>query len=99
MPLNTRFNEKVPLPSQTVSRWARMMGHYQTTINENREGTTMKKIMTLGIDLTKSIFHLVGCDEKGKGIFRKVTGRSELKKVGGVPPCLIGIETCGNASY
>ncbi len=77
-----------------------MMGHHPTIINENREGTIMKKITILGIDLAKSIFHLVGCDEKGKEVFRKVTGRSELKKiVMGLPPCLIGMEACGSASY
>ena len=58
------------------------------------------KITTLGIDLAKSVFHLIGCDEKGKEVFRKMVRRHELKKVLlGLFPCQIGMEACGSASY
>ena len=58
------------------------------------------EIGVLGIDLAKTVFHLIGCDEKGKEIYRRMVKRGEPKKVVmGFPPCQIAMEACGSASY
>ena len=52
---------------------------------------------TIGIDLGKTIFHLVGMDKRGNVILKKRLSRSQLMKfLVNVPPCLIGMEaSCG----
>lgn len=58
------------------------------------------EIETLGIDIGKRTFHLVGMDKKGKIILRKKLSRSQLLPfVANLKVCLIGIESCSGAHY
>lgn len=58
------------------------------------------KITTLGIDIAKSIFQLIGLDEKGHEVMRKKVSRSQLlKTIQNIPPCRIALESCGSANY
>jgi len=57
-------------------------------------------VVTLGIDLAKSIFQLHGVDEHGKVVVQKRVSRSKLREtVAQLPPCLIGMEACASAQY
>src|ERR1700761_7505032 len=51
----------------------------------------------IGIDLGKTVFHLVGMDEAGNVVLKKRLSRSQLLKfLVNVPACLIGMEaSCG----
>ena len=57
-------------------------------------------LTTLGIDLAKTSFSLVGMDKHGKVILRKMLKRTQLLGfIAQCPPCLIGMEACGGAHY
>jgi transposase len=57
-------------------------------------------VVTLGIDLAKSIFQLHGVEEHGKVVVQKRVSRSKLREtVAQLPPCLIGMEACASAQY
>lgn len=56
--------------------------------------------VTLGIDLGKRWFHVVGCDATGHVVLREKYNRQQLIQfVHQHPPCLIGMETCCGSQY
>ncbi|MDR8038778.1 IS110 family transposase [Burkholderia cenocepacia] len=56
--------------------------------------------VTLGIDLGKRWFHVVGCDAAGKVVLREKLGRHQLLQLMAQhPPSLVGIETCCGSQY
>jgi len=58
------------------------------------------KVTRLGIDIAKTVFQLHGVDQYGKAILKKRCQRRELLQfITNLPPCLIGMEACGSASY
>lgn len=57
-------------------------------------------LTTLGIDLAKTSFSLVGMDQHGKVVLRKTLKRAQLLPfVAQCPSCLIGMEACSGAHY
>src|SRR4051795_8837194 len=57
-------------------------------------------IRTVGIDLGKTVFHLIGMDESGKIVLRKKMSRSQLLAyIANVPECLVGMEASCGAHY
>src|ERR671920_2231812 len=57
-------------------------------------------IATLGIDLGKNSFHLVGQDQRGAIVLRLKLSRTQLApRLANIPPCLIGMEACAGAHY
>jgi transposase len=57
-------------------------------------------IATLGIDLGKNSFHLVGQDERGAIVLRLKLSRPQLtQRLANIPPCLIGMEACAGAHH
>lgn len=57
-------------------------------------------ITTIGIDLAKTSFSIVGMNEHGKVKLRKTLSRSKLLPfIAQCPPCLIGMEACSGAHY
>jgi transposase len=57
-------------------------------------------ITTLGIDLAKNNFSVVGMNEHGKVLLRKSLTRAKLLPfIAQCPPCLIGMEACSGAHY
>lgn len=57
-------------------------------------------LTTLGIDLAKTSFSLVGMDNHGKVVLRKTLKRTQLLAfVAQCPTCLIGMEACSGAHY
>jgi transposase len=60
----------------------------------------MMKLRVIGIDLGKTVFHLIGMDEHGRIVLRKRCSRSQLLQLLANPPaCLIGMEACGGSHY
>ena len=60
----------------------------------------MKLIKTLGIDLAKNTFSLVGMNEHGKVILRKTLSRRKLLPyITQLHPCSIAMEACSGAHY
>jgi transposase len=57
-------------------------------------------ITTVGLDLAKSTFHLVGLDAQGKEKMKKQLSRAQvLKYFANTPPCRVGMEACASAHY
>jgi transposase len=58
------------------------------------------KIQALGIDLGKTVFHLVGLDEKGQVVIRKRCSRTQLLAfTANLQVQLIGMEACSGAHF
>ncbi len=54
----------------------------------------------VGIDLAKSVFHLVGMDDRGKIVLHKRLARGEvLSFMEKLPRATVGMEACGGAHY
>jgi hypothetical protein len=58
------------------------------------------EIRTIGIDLGKTVFHLVGVNARGEVVVRKKCSRLQLLRfTSNVPACLIGMEACGGSHF
>ena len=57
-------------------------------------------ITTIGVDLAKNTFSLIGMNEHGKIVLRKTLSRGKLLAfIAQCPPCFIGMEACSGAHY
>jgi transposase len=57
-------------------------------------------IATIGIDLGKNIFHLVGLDRRGAIVSQLKLSRGQIeRRLANVPPCLIGMEACSGSHH
>src|ERR1035437_3430606 len=57
-------------------------------------------ITTLGIDIGKTWFHLIGCNRCGTPIARHKLNRSKLIQfIATLPKCLIGMEACPGSQH
>ena len=53
------------------------------------------QIQTVGIDIGKTIFHLVALDERGCIVTKKRFSRTQLIQfLANLPKCLVGMEAC-----
>ena len=60
----------------------------------------MGEVITIGLDIAKSVFQIHGVDADGVVTVCKRVSRSKvLGFFGGLPPCLVGIEACPTAHY
>jgi transposase len=60
----------------------------------------MVEVITIGLDIAKSVFQVHGVDGTGAVVIRKRIGRSKvLEFFADLPPCLIGIEACATAHH
>ena len=60
----------------------------------------MGEVITIGLDIAKSVFQIYGVDADGVVTVCKRVSRSKvLGFFGGLPPCLVGIEACPTAHY
>ena len=54
------------------------------------------KITTIGLDLAKTVFHVVGLDERGKEVMRRKLRRGQVAAYfAKLPACRVGMEACG----
>jgi transposase len=57
-------------------------------------------VATIGIDLGKNTFHLVGLDQRGNIVLQLKTSREQLqRRLTNIPRCLIGMEACSGAHH
>ncbi|MEY9882600.1 transposase [Bradyrhizobium sp. USDA 328] len=60
----------------------------------------MEKIITVGLDLAKSIFQVHGVADNGQVLVRRTLRRSQvLPFFRGLPACLVGMEACASAHH
>jgi transposase len=58
------------------------------------------RIATVGMDLGKRSFHLIGMDAHGKVIMRQQLSRGRLERhMANLQPCLVGVEACAGAHH
>jgi transposase len=58
------------------------------------------EIRTIGVDLGKTVFHLVAVDARGKVVARKKCSRTQLLRfTSNLPSCLIGMEACAGSHF
>ena len=57
-------------------------------------------VATMGIDIGKNSFHVIGLDERGAIILRQKWSRGQLEgRLANTQPCLVGMEACVGAHY
>jgi transposase len=62
--------------------------------------STPSPIATIGIDIGKNTFHLVGLDHPGAIVLQLKTSREQLeRRLANLPRCLIGMEACSGAHH
>ena len=65
-----------------------------------QEGETVNEITTIGLDLAKHTFHVVGCTRHGKAMVRKMLRRGQVRTYfANLPACVVGMEACASAHY
>jgi transposase len=63
-------------------------------------GKVRVNITTIGFDLAKTSFSLVGTNKHGKVVLRKTLSLNKLMAfIAQCPPCLIGLEACSGTHY
>jgi transposase len=61
---------------------------------------SMQGVTTVGLDIAKSVFQLLGIDARGNDIVRRqLKRRYVLTFFQKLPPCLVGIEACATAHH
>ena len=62
--------------------------------------STPSTAATIGIDIGKNTFHLVGLDQRGNIVLQLKTSRAQLeRRLANVPRCLIGMEACSGTHH
>jgi transposase len=62
--------------------------------------STSSPIATIGIDIGKNTFHLVGLDQRGAIVLQLKTSREQLeRRLANLPRCLVGMEACSGAHH
>jgi len=57
-------------------------------------------VATMGIDIGKNSFHVIGLDGRGAIVLRQKWSRSQIEaRVANMPPCLVGMEACVGAHH
>ena len=63
-------------------------------------GTSTNAVATIGIDIGKNSFHLIGLDDRGAIVLRQKQSRRQIEtKFANMAPCLIGMEACVGAHH
>jgi transposase len=58
------------------------------------------EILTIGIGLAKTVFHLVGLNARGDVVVQRKCSRNQLLRfTSNLRVCLIGMEACGGAHF
>ena len=60
----------------------------------------MGQVITIGLDIAKSVFQVRGVDAAGEMVIRRQIRRAQLLAFfGKQAACLVGIEACASAHY
>lgn len=70
------------------------------TYHQPRQEETEMNITTVGMDLAKNVFHIVGLDAHGHEKMKKRLSRNQvLKHFANLPACMVGMEACASSHY
>jgi transposase len=59
-----------------------------------------KKVVRMGIDLSKPTFHVLGVAKSGSTVVKKKWRRKPWREYfANRPPCLVGMEACGGSHH
>ena len=62
--------------------------------------STPSAVATIGIDIGKNTFHLVGLDQRGAIVLQLKSSRDQLeRRLSNLPHCLIGMEACSGSHH
>src|SRR6266496_1213984 len=65
-----------------------------------RKSNRLETVATIGIDIGKNTFHLIGLDKMGAIVLRQKLSRSQVNaRLANMSPCLIGMEACVGAHH
>src|SRR5207247_4619453 len=65
-----------------------------------RTTNRLEAVATIGIDIGKNTFHLIGLDKTGAIVLRQKWSRSQVEaRLANMSPCLIGMEACVGAHH
>ena len=65
-----------------------------------RKTTSLEAVATIGIDIGKNTFHLIGLNKMGAIVLRQKLSRGQVDtRLANMPPCLIGMEACVGAHH
>jgi transposase len=57
-------------------------------------------VTTIGLDIAKTVFHVIGADKHGKQVLKQKLRRAKMQAYfAQLPSCIIGIEACGGGQY
>ena len=63
-----------------------------------KASASIPTIATIGIDIGKNTFHLIGLDGRGAIVLRQKLSRGQVAaRLANMPPCLVGMEACVGA--
>jgi len=66
----------------------------------SRPTSSANVIATIGIDIGKNTFHVIGLDDKSAIILRQKLSRGQVyARLANIPACLIGMEACVGAHH
>jgi hypothetical protein len=84
------WSGRAPLSSRRVTPgW----GYERSTVMSNKSDST---VTTIGIDIGKNSFHVVGLDRRGAIVLRQKWSRGQIEgRLANMPPCLGPIVTHG----
>src|ERR1700730_13857866 len=72
-------------------------GNQRSTAMSNKSNPS---VATMGIDIGKNSFHVVGLDQRGAIVLRQKWSRGQVEaRLANMPPCLIGMEACVGAHH
>lgn len=76
------------------------MCHGGASAYHQRIGAAHIEITTIGLDIAKNVFQVHGVDAEGRAVLWRKGKRDQLLALlGGLKPCLIGIEACATAHH
>jgi transposase len=62
--------------------------------------STPSAVATIGIDIGKNTFHLMGLDQRGAIVLQLKSSREQLeRRLSNLPRCLIGMEACSGSHH
>jgi transposase len=65
-----------------------------------KASASSRTIVTIGIDIGKNTFHLIGLDKCGAIVLRQKLSRGQVAvRLANMPPCLVGMEACVGAHH
>jgi transposase len=92
-----------PGRAQCLFCWSAGWGGVTQGFKEHAMRTSQKTpgtIITIGLDLGKNTFHVVGLDKRGAIVLQQRVSRAQLeRRLGNIPRCLISMEACSDSHH